>query len=409
MTRLATKLAAGTAALALAAVPGAAAAQDSAVDAVDEATGPVAYANAAALSVGENGSGGSVISETQRSPLRPGESRLAQDRVTVPGTRSERSATGGNYEVHLGNHARTGSNPFPDGVPSRTHRIVAELAADHVPRASAEANYALWDTRSGRTVLVLEGARTSAECPAPGELTGTATADRLRVRQGGGLQEVALPTGDEPVRREIPELSFPRGDHSGTATVTISRIESFDELLRQQQWRSGDVTVAAGWKIEVVTQPVAGDTGPAERTDTTDTTEGTGDAGDAGDAGNTEGAATGTSQNRTATTESTETTGSSEPADATGPAPKAVTPAAEPVTTTIVLGGVSCSLPSDFVPVDSGGGSGPAPTVPVKIPAGAAPAQDDSVAWGLGLLGGGVLLGAAAVTVALRRRVPAGD
>ncbi|WP_199435110.1 hypothetical protein [Qaidamihabitans albus] len=381
-----TKLAAGAATLALAALPGAATAQQ---QAVDEETGPVAYANAAALKVGEKG--GSVISETQRSPLSPGTSRLAQSRTTVPGTDDERAAAGPYYEIGLGKH-----------------HVAATLKDTNVPTAVARADYALRDLarKNDPTVLEFQGAKSEVTCPAPGSLTGTTSAEKLWVRHGGKLVSVKLPSGNEPLTlRDLP-LGPPRdvpdaaAGERVTSDVTISRISSYDDLLRQEQWRSGDVTVAAGWQVEIVThvpkavkptkvtdapespEAKSDDTAAPETSGTTETSETTGAGEESGTAST---GRTDPATEQTKHTEHTEDTGD-----------------VEDVVTRIVLGGVSCSLPQDFVAAAGGDGrSGPA--VPVKIPAGDGPGQA-ATPWGAGLLGAGVLFGGAAVLVARRRR-----
>ncbi|PXY21891.1 hypothetical protein [Prauserella flavalba] len=336
MSRFVTKLAVGGAVVAAFAVaPVVAQAQDRAVD---EDTGPVAFANVAAVRIGEDG--GSVISETQRSPLLPGTSRLAQSRSALPGSDGEREAVGPHYLLRFGT-VTGGESPFPGGVTGGDHEVTATLEDTTVPTATAEADYALRDLASDTTVVAFERARSTVECAAPDALTAETTTGRLWVLG----EERAAPAGDEPLRIENlpfgPPTEVEGADPAQTVSdVTISRVTSFDQLVRQDQWRSGPVTTAAGWQLEIVTH-----VRDAEGADLRD------------------------------------------------------------VTTRFVLGGVSCSLPDGFTPVTSDPGEDRAdPVVPVKIPAGAQADTGAGEPFGWALVGGGVVLGVAALLLARSRR-----
>ncbi|PXY27652.1 hypothetical protein [Prauserella muralis] len=352
MIRSLPKLATCAAVLALLAVPTTASAQESRAP-VDERDGPVAYANIAALAIGPDHRGGSVISETQRSPLLPGTSTLAQSRALLPGTPGERDAAGPHYRLNLGTFA-AGRSPFPAGVPSTPHAVTATLRDDTVPTATAKANYALRDLASDATVLAFQGAESTVTCAGPDRLTGETTADRLWLLDAGGeLRPADLPAaGTRLTRLNLPfgpPGDVPDADPDRTVSdVVVSRITAYDQLLRQDRWRDGDHTTAAGWRVEIVTHVK-----DADGNDIRD------------------------------------------------------------VLTTLVLGGVSCSVPQGFTPVAQDRGRADVPTtttppVPVRIPAGAHPSAEPgpASAWGAGLLGGGLLLGAAAVLVAVvaRRR-----
>ncbi|RZQ60348.1 hypothetical protein [Amycolatopsis suaedae] len=326
---------------ALLALPGASAAQTP----VDERTGPVSFANAIAVRVGEGPQAGTVITETQKSPTTPGQSRLTPSRNLVPRDAGERKALGENYLVHLGQFAAPG--PYPDGVGSRAHAVTAALRQDTVPAAVAETNYALQDQAIGgdrpidNTVLAMQRARTSVECARPGALTASSTVDRLWVRTDTGLDQVSVPEGSTPLSLKGlpfgPPTAVPGIDKDKTTSdLTIRRVTRFDELLRQDQWRAGDATAVGGWLVEIVSHVVRGDGQTAD------------------------------------------------------------------VKTRMVLGGVSCSVPKNF----SGAAAPPAkPKVPTKVPAGTDPGGDDLL--GYGLLGTGAVLGVAAVAVLRRRRPPA--
>ncbi|WP_051791598.1 hypothetical protein [Amycolatopsis jejuensis] len=358
MTRFVTK-AAVAALVALPVLAPAAAAQTS--QAVDEKTGPVSFANVASVRLGGDPQhGGALITETQRSPLSPGQSQLGTDRVAVPKNDSERATFGGNYEIDLGKYDNARVSPYPQGIASRDHQVIAALQPNDVPTAVAETNYALRDNARGEdqpvenTMLVLEGARSAVACEGPGKITGTSSVARVWVRgEDDQLRQVAMPASGSlsvtNLKMGAPG-AVPQADHGTTRTdLVLSRVTGFDQLIKQDGWRSGDVTTQAGWRVQLTTH--------------------------ARDAKNTQ---------------------------------------LQDVQTTIVLGGVSCSIPKSFVPVAGNGtGSGGTvqqPSVPTEVPAGylgaaAAPADDLRVPLGLGLLGGGLVFGALAIVLGRRRAV----
>ncbi|WP_246458710.1 hypothetical protein [Amycolatopsis jiangsuensis] len=329
--------------------------------AVDEKSGPVSFANIASVRLGGDPQhGGALITETQRSPLTPGQSRLGSDRLAVPKNDSERTTFGGNYEIDLGKYARASESPYPAGIASRDHEVVATLEATNVPTASAATNYALRDNARGgakpvdNTMLVLEGARSAVDCAAPGKVTGSSSVTRVWVRgEDGRLRQVAMPGDGSALRVTNLQMGapgkVPEADHGTTRSdVEISRVTAFDQLVKQDGWRSGDLTAQGGWRLQITTHVRAAD--------------------------NTE---------------------------------------LQDVQTGIVLGGVSCSIPKDFKPNAAGGtGTGATtqqPSVPTEVPAGylgtaaAAPADDLRVPLGAGLLGGGVVFGALAIVLGRRR------
>ncbi|GAA1950873.1 hypothetical protein [Amycolatopsis minnesotensis] len=414
MSRFVTKVAAGTAVFALAAAPGVAGAQGATT--VDDKTGPVSYANIAAVEVGPAGQsgGGTVVSETQKSPSRPGSSQLAQDqRKAVPNTDGERESMGSNYSVTFGRFDAAAS-PYPEGVASKDHAVIATLRDTTVPTASAESNYAFQDfTRGGtplnQTVLAFQGAKSAVECPSNTAATAATTASKLWIRDDkDALAPVDLPAGGGEISKKGLKLGPAIVEHrehadvpdmaKTTSDVVINPVTKFDQLLRQKEWRSGDTTAVAGWHVRIVTHVVVKPPAPQEGQRTPAT-----------------GSAQPGTRNGTATTE---------PGAGQENGETAATPSAQPavaeepkkydVKTDIVLGGVSCSLPNGFSPVAPGsaGGGG----VPEKIPAGyttadAVVAQPESTSGslplGIGLLGGGAVLGAAALVVGRRRKAVA--
>lgn len=351
MTRFVTKLAAATAAFALVSVPGLASAQTT--QAVDEKTGPVSFANVASVRIGNSGS---LITETQRSPLSPGQSKLSPDRTSVPRDEGERKTLGNNWAVSLGRYGAPAQNPFPPGIASRDHNVLAALQQTTVPTAVAETNYALIDNGHGgakpadNTVLVLEGAKTAVDCNAPRKASSSSTVSKVWVRDEKGVLQSR---GAGPLDVKGLKLGPPSSvqneaasKETTTSDVKLSKVTAFDQLVRQDGWRAGDVTAVAGWRLEIVTH--------VRNAESKDLRE---------------------------------------------------------ARTSIVLGGVSCSIPRNFVAKPTGG-NGPGapaqqPAVPGTVPAGGLPPQsaDSSrTVFGLGLLGGGIVLGAATMLLYRRRK-----
>jgi hypothetical protein len=350
MTRSLTKVALTAAVFALVAAPGVAFAQTAAE--VDEQTGPVSFANAASVVVDTS----KVVTETQRSPLRAGQSKLSQDRSSVPksGDQGEINAMGPNYWLSLGKFGSP--SPFPAGVKSLDHQVVAELKDTNVPVASATADYALLDNGRGgptagdNSVFALVNAKTSVDCSATNAVKATTSADKLWVRGADDkLAPVAVPTAAKPlvvpgIRVGAPMQVAGIDPAKTRSTLTISRLSSFDQLVKQDVWRSGAVTAAAGWQAEITTHVVKLDGNAAD------------------------------------------------------------------VHTKFVLGGVSCSLPKGFV-AKAAANSQVVPAtsaVPTNVPAGGAPPVVAEAAGnsplGFALFGGGVVLALGAVLVLRRRR-----
>lgn len=338
---------------------------------VDPETGPVAFANVASMAVTDDGygrPGGSVVTETQRSPLTPGVSRLGSERSALPGSEGERAAVGPNYLLDIDDHD-----------------VFARLGDDGVPEASARADFVLTDLAADAPVLVFERATTSATCASATEPESSASASRLSVIDpNGALRPVPLPEpGDEVSKRDLPfgapvEIGE---DETATSDLRIRPVTDFDQLLRQQQWRDGEVTASSGWLVEIETHVRPKDGSRSELPVPEEISEGASpEAPEAGDG----------EQHSVRTVE-----------------------------TTLVLGGVSCSVPRDFGRAGGGGEAEPAapPSVPVTIPAGvgapderivrAAGDTDDArsaTVWGTALVAGGGLLGLAAVWLARKAR-----
>lgn len=261
--------------------------------------------------------------------------------------------------MSLGKFATQSQSAFPAEVPSKDHNVVAALQATTAPTAVADADYALLDNARGgakpvdNTVLALQGAKTSVDCSAANRTSASSVVSKVWVRGSGDtLSPVSVPAGNAGLQVTGVKLG-PAVDVAGTSKdtttsdLTLTKVTAFDQLIRQDGWRGGDVTVAAGWRVDVVTH-VRDSAGKDIRD----------------------------------------------------------------VRVTVVLGGVSCSVPKGFVAKAAGTGGGNnavnQPAAPMKVPAGvfAPPAEQSSsrVPIGLGLLGGGVLFAAAAVLLYRRRK-----
>ncbi|WP_020660900.1 hypothetical protein [Amycolatopsis benzoatilytica] len=355
MTRFVTK-AAVAALVALPVLAPVASAQTAGPQAVDEKSGPVSFANVASARLG----GGALITETQRSPLTPGQSQLGTDRTMVPKNAGERGTFGPNYEIDLGKYDK--DSPYPEGIASRDHKVIAALQATNVPTAVAETNYAVRDLSRGKagvedTMLVVEGGHSEVACTGPGKITSATTAARIWVRgEDDQLKQVPMPASGSlsvtGLKMTSPTDVQGASRDKTTSDLVLSRVSSFDQLIKQDGWRSGDITAQAGWRVEI-------------------------------------------------TTHARDANGASLNND---------------VHTSIVLGGVSCSIPKNFVALSgngtgTGGGTGTVqqPSVPTQVPAGylgasaAAPADDFRLPLGFGLLGGGLVFGALAVALGRRR------
>ncbi len=398
----------------------------------DRAAEPVAYANVASLAVRDDGwgrPGGSVISETQRSPATPGTSSL-EGRSALPDSDGERRATGPNYTLDL-----------------EPHDVSATLTDSRVPAATARAGYTLTDRGAG-TVLTFDAA-TSVRCPAPDATVAEASGSLSLLDRAGALTRVDLPDGTGRVRREGlpfgPPTAVGPGERAVSA-VTVRRVSAFDDLLRQDGWRSGAVTAVSGWVVRIETRigpdrdpepagtPRGRDTPATEPAADGPDTADTADTTDPADTGGSEsgaqlpGQATvrdpdpgdpqpgdpqpGDPEPGAADAESSPTT-AGQPGTTAQDTAEPESAGIRTVRTELVLGGVSCSVPTDFAP-GVGGGSGRAdggrepvdPSVPVRIPAGAPGATTATgpaagpVGWGAGLLGAGAALGAAAFLLA---------
>ncbi len=346
---------------------------------VDPETGPVAFANVASMAIADDGygrPGGSVVSETQRSPLTPGVSRLGESRSALPASEGERAAVGPNYRLDI-----------------EHHDVVAGLGESGVPEAGARADFALTDLATDVTVLEFERARTSAECVSAAEPESDASASRLSVTGADGvLRPVSLPEPGGEVRRQNLPVGAPveiGEDEVATSDLRIRPVTEFGQLLRQRQWRDGEVTAVSGWLVEIDTHVRPAESDAGERFDLpvpAEITEGAPEAPTAGDGD-----------------------GEQQPV--------------RTIETTFVLGGVSCSVPRDFASGGGGQAEPGAPSVPVTIPAGVgAPggslaraevraegpddAQPATTVWGTALLAGGGVLALAALLLARKAGSP---
>ncbi|WP_370947936.1 LPXTG cell wall anchor domain-containing protein [Amycolatopsis sp. cg5] len=255
---------------------------------------------------------------------------------------------GKNYEVNLGKFGSEADSPFPAGVETTEFKVEAELKATHVPAASVEANFALRDFKRGgetlnTTVLAFKGVKTSVECGTVDETTTSTAVDALWLRnQEGALEAITdLPTVEKPLERKDLPFGAPltvEGAVTSKSDIKISPVTKFDQLIRLKSWLESDVNAAAGWQVDIVTHAVDAEGKVLEGKD---------------------------------------------------------------VTTRLVLGGASCSVPKDFVATEED----PVPTaVPAGYAAPAAPGESGTSPLGFTLLGAGALLAGGAAFVVRRRR-----
>ncbi|SDY11606.1 LPXTG-motif cell wall anchor domain-containing protein [Amycolatopsis xylanica] len=360
MTRFATKLATVTACSLLVAAPIASAQE------TEKATGPVSYANIAGIQTDTSAvppaesDAIAYAGEVALSPTEAGTNNLGTDRQTLPQesldvgndenhvfkTKEEMDKKlGTNYQLNLGTFDSAANSPFPADIASTKYSGTTELKDTQVPLASTEGNFALSDfaiqgkKTVDNTVLVIQGAKSSVECESKDKQTGSTTADKILIREDGELKSQLMPT-DKPL--EVKGLSF-----GASKDVQDADVDS--------KLTTSDITISKLTKFEdLIKQPkwLGGDINAAAGWEVKIVTH-------------------------FVKTDQTKI---------------------RDFTTRYVLGGVSCSLPSDFEPE----------VVPTAVPAGyaapAAPGDSGTSPLGFTLLGAGALLAGGAALVVRRRR-----
>ncbi|GAA2844483.1 hypothetical protein [Crossiella cryophila] len=309
-----------TATALLLATPGAALA-----DPVDEHTGPLAHALVLA-GQGTALTPSPALSKLLRSPLNPGDTIEAGDRLSLPDPQTE-----GRFRLGAGTAAAHKDTP-PPGVPAGQARYRAEatLRANNAPTAKITGDLGVSTTDHGQLVY-LQNAVTEASCATPTTLTSNTTADGLWLRYADGqLRKVNLPTGAEP----LTSTNVPTGRTTDAgeivSDITIRRVTKLADLVTQTALASRGVEAVAGWRVDVLDYRAPDGKTPAN---------GNGAPG-----------------------ETSPAPGETSPADGKGPVL---------ADNTFVLGAALCTTAKDFTPKpDPTATTTSTPTVPVKIPAG---------------------------------------
>ncbi|MCK2241031.1 MULTISPECIES: hypothetical protein [unclassified Crossiella] len=341
-----------TATALLLATPGAALA-----DPVDEHTGPLAHAlvlagQGAALTPSPS------LSKLLRSPLNPGDTVEAGDRLSLPDPQTE-----GRFRLGAGTAAAHKDTP-PPGVPAGQARYRAEatLRANHAPTAKITGDLGVTATDHGQLVY-LQNAVTEASCATPTTLTSTTTADGLWLRYADGqLRKVNLPTGAEPLTS--PNVPTGRSTDGGeiVSDITIRRVTKLSDLVTQTALASRGVEAVAGWRVDVLDYRAPDGKLPTDGTDGTgggSVPSGNASSGNASSGGNTPGDGKGAPGSTPGDGKGAH---GGDPADGKGPVL---------ADHTFVLGAALCTTAKDFTPKpDPTATTTSTPTVPVKIPAG---------------------------------------
>ncbi|MGO1049344.1 hypothetical protein [Crossiella sp. CA198] len=326
-----------TATALLLATPGAALA-----DPVDEHTGPLAHAlvlagQGAALTPSPS------LSKLLRSPLTPGDTVEAGDRLSLPDPQTE-----SRFRLGAGTAAAHKDTP-PPGVPAGQARYRAEatLRANHAPTAKITGDLGVTTTDHGQLVY-LQNAVSEASCATPTTLTSTTTADGLWLRYADGqLRKVNLPTGAEPLTS--PNVPTGRSTDAGeiVSDITIRRVTKLTDLVTQTALTSRGVEAVAGWRVDVLDYRAPDSKTPANGNGTP---SGTSSADNKSAPGGTN------------STDGQRAPGGNTPADGKGPVL---------ADNTFVLGAALCTTAKDFTPKpEPTATTTSTPTVPVKIPAG---------------------------------------
>lgn len=366
MTRFVSKLAVSATAVALTTL---AAAPAFAADSVDANTGPVSYAFPGQYAL-QNVSNAKLY----RSPLQagvsgPDEHNREEDQLAVSPDPGDGANSRASWEIRVNSAAPVDRNR-PAGVPVKPQFTAAAALNDtQVPGAVMSTDYEIMDSTFDRgvtqdSVVYFDGVRSAAECDSPTAVHADSTVNGLYVRQANGqLTKVALPAGGSYTSKSVP-ASAPDKTPDGT----------------DRQHIFADITVSKITKTDGLIKTPQWRTGDVN-------------------------AAAGWR------------------IDVAHYYLKGLGQRVDFAKTSMVAGGVSCSIPKDFVakpkptstqpvPTTQPGTPGKPtakPTVPVKIPAGgdpaaAAPAENSSLPYVLGGGGALVVVAAGAAFAARRRR-----
>lgn len=233
---------------------------------VDEHTGPVAYAFTGAYHV-PTLDGADTFDEVYRSPLEPGvvgvrpPSDAARSGFIPVGPLS----TGTSWFMHV--NSDTGafsSSTRPAGTTDdEFFESTAELSSTSVPRATVRADYmleaqnALGDDSADHRWLYLDDVRSHADCRSAENVSARTTAGQLWIRQPDRtLAAVPVPVGDAEYRvngmpLRLPNPTMEQQFRPQFADVSVRRATGPADLIGTDQWRTGEVNAASGWRVEV--------------------------------------------------------------------------------------------------------------------------------------------------------------
>ncbi|QIZ37508.1 hypothetical protein [Saccharopolyspora sp. ASAGF58] len=239
---------------------------------VDQHTGPVAYAFTGAYHASTL-DGADTFDEVYRSPLEPGvvgvrpPSNAARSDFIPVGPLS----TGTSWFMHVNSDRGVfSSSTRPEGTTvDEFFESTAELSRTSVPRATVRADYmleaqnALGDDTADHRWLYLDDVRSHAECRSAENVSARTTAGQLWIRQPDRtLAAVPLPVGDEAYRVNGMPLRLPNSTMEQQALpqfadVSVRRVTGPADLIDTDQWRTGEVNAATGWRVEVTSYVVA--------------------------------------------------------------------------------------------------------------------------------------------------------
>lgn len=264
--RVTARITAVGATLLMATVPGIATAANGSAD---EAARPVAYAFTGAYEVPElEGTDYDKFTKVYRSPSRPGVSGV------LPGTPESAKdfipvgpySTGTSWFIHVNAQNGVFDSSVPPAGATQDAYFTSAAALDrgHAASARVRADYMLeaqnsrYDTATDHRWLYLDDVSSTASCMSPRGATAGATAARLWVRQPDRtLAQVPVPEGTgvyqvAGVPLRLAEITMENQNQPQFADVSIRQVHGPEDLVQTDQWSTGEVNAAAGWRVDVV-------------------------------------------------------------------------------------------------------------------------------------------------------------
>ncbi|MBP2474065.1 hypothetical protein JOF53_002937 [Crossiella equi] len=220
-------------------------------DTVDEQTGPLAHALVLA-GQGSSVSPALLVSKLLRSPLSPGDTVDASDRISLP-----EGQTTGRFQLGAGTAAAYDGKP-PQGVTAGQARYRAEstLRTTLVPSAKVTGDLGLTATGLGQLVY-LQNVTSEATCAAPDKLTANTGADALWLRHatspypGGELKKVNLPAGTDVVTSTAVHTGSAGETKDVVSDIAVRRVKDLTDLVAEKPVTNRGVATVAGWRVDV--------------------------------------------------------------------------------------------------------------------------------------------------------------